>query len=939
MKKLFFLSILIFGKICFASSIEKTITPLAINSQNLGGKTSDYFAIKEDVYNSTTTLQNVKIDKFENVIFRPATSTTTVQQIINSINDNCATCQYLIKLDYGCVDEDIILEPYVSLEGFGYDGTIISSITILFNFPTSVPELTDTVVLKNLVIQNFFDVSLRNNYKTLSLLHSIVRSSAVFRGDNTTEIYNFTDTTFEQKPTFSDSLLLDSEGCKYAQGIDFFENIEAQHNNGEINGFVTINDSCTFSVRNAGVKSTLNSIFAEYILNNNSILDIDYNTGATAIITNNTGNIENVKYISGVNAGIVEPAPYIEDNSDGKINIGDTDCFLYDNSSQFGVPRRFSVVGVSSQTLVDNAENFILINYNSGNPVYQFSTTNTSNVSDIILVGSVYRKGIELHTKGNDALGSGLAEKILDWIQKTNPNAKYYGINLATTVLRGITISEGVSYNTVTPIEFDYFNSTATAISDFDFYYTTNSGVNWIDLRISSYLNTVYQTPTGLVNLLPNQFVAAYIYRGLESEPHAYYILGGNHLTSAGAISETIPDNKPPIIVSHGVYVGKLIIEQGQSASQVIPAVTTTQGASGTTLHPSLAGLNDGTNGVGGHANVFNKNGLAGGQTLIGGTGAGDNLTLQSTANATKGNVFISTWAVFNTTNQSLAIGTTNTAGPLRIARNDLNAGIVSDVYSNDSTKRSPFNFRRFGGSESSPTAVDSDYQIFIINCNAYDGSDSRSVSSISSNVDAFNGVNNISGYLSFATRPSGIGATLTERFLITSSGTIFANSLSGSTGESDLRYNTTTKEIFYDTSSEIYKENISTTTSTDWVYNTTVKQFNRIGDSEIETGLIAEDLELIKPEIVNYALFEKQGNDFVLISKTYKNISNYYDISPNIEVEANLIIYNDETKSEVSEQKIIMKRPVGINYNAFIPAILKELQLLKARVDVLEGN
>lgn len=43
MKKLFFLSILIFGKICFASSIEKTITPLAINSQNLGGKTSSYF--------------------------------------------------------------------------------------------------------------------------------------------------------------------------------------------------------------------------------------------------------------------------------------------------------------------------------------------------------------------------------------------------------------------------------------------------------------------------------------------------------------------------------------------------------------------------------------------------------------------------------------------------------------------------------------------------------------------------------------------------------------------------------------------------------------------------------------------------------------------------------------------------------------------------------
>jgi hypothetical protein len=77
------------------------------------------------------------------------------------------------------------------------------------------------------------------------------------------------------------------------------------------------------------------------------------------------------------------------------------------------------------------------------------------------------------------------------------------------------------------------------------------------------------------------------------------------------------------------------------------------------------------------HANLLLKNaddhtqyallaGRAGGQTLIGGTAAGQNLTLQSTAHATKGKILFGTSA-YDEVNNRLGIGTTGPACTLEV--------------------------------------------------------------------------------------------------------------------------------------------------------------------------------------------------------------------------------------------------------------------------------
>ena len=73
---------------------------------------------------------------------------------------------------------------------------------------------------------------------------------------------------------------------------------------------------------------------------------------------------------------------------------------------------------------------------------------------------------------------------------------------------------------------------------------------------------------------------------------------------------------------------------------------------------------------------VVLANGAAGGQTIIGGTGAGDNLTLLSTSNATKGQVRLGTTAAWDETTGSFNVGSLT---PLSNVRLYVNTG--ADAY------------------------------------------------------------------------------------------------------------------------------------------------------------------------------------------------------------------------------------------------------------------
>jgi len=101
---------------------------------------------------------------------------------------------------------------------------------------------------------------------------------------------------------------------------------------------------------------------------------------------------------------------------------------------------------------------------------------------------------------------------------------------------------------------------------------------------------------------------------------------------------------------------------------------------SGGTLSATGTSLTAGT-GITITGSVISANlstGISGGQTVIGGTGSGESLTLESTTNATKGRILDGTWFALDEVNDRVLIGT-QTAGPgapLTIASNFSNLAI-----------------------------------------------------------------------------------------------------------------------------------------------------------------------------------------------------------------------------------------------------------------------
>lgn len=111
---------------------------------------------------------------------------------------------------------------------------------------------------------------------------------------------------------------------------------------------------------------------------------------------------------------------------------------------------------------------------------------------------------------------------------------------------------------------------------------------------------------------------------GLADDDHSQYALADG---SRGAFAPTSHTHAPSAITQAGAVSGDVLAWNGSAWAPATPAA-------GVTDHGALTGLSDDD-----HSIYAKLAGRSGGQTLVGGTGSGENLTLQSTAHATKGRV------------------------------------------------------------------------------------------------------------------------------------------------------------------------------------------------------------------------------------------------------------------------------------------------------------
>jgi hypothetical protein len=220
------------------------------------------------------------------------------------------------------------------------------------------------------------------------------------------------------------------------------------------------------------------------------------------------------------------------------------------------------------------------------------------------------------------------------------------------------------------------------------------------------------------------------------------------------------------------------------------------------------------------------------------------------------------------TTGGSVGIGTTSPTAKLQITSTSSGAATVAAFLLNESVSTNTEVRLAFAANTNNDIATNRYSYISALNTSGSNGQ-----------------------ALLFATNETGNSAV--ERMRITSGGLIFMNNLGGYSGSyADVRYDTSSKELFYQTSSLRYKEDINNLENT----LSKINQLRAVRYKDIKTqkyncGFIAEEVINIIPEVV----FKKE--------------------------------VDGELKTE------------GINYSDFTPFIIKALQEQQAQIEELKSQ
>jgi hypothetical protein len=327
----------------------------------------------------------------------------------------------------------------------------------------------------------------------------------------------------------------------------------------------------------------------------------------------------------------------LTDNADGSIDIAAGTGLIRTSDSSTASLRPFNWDASAGIDVSSGNATYVYLDYNAGSP--QIATTTTSatvlnNERSLFELYEVVWDGSVLHvtTHFHQALDTirQIQRKMYQLARIERATAEG-GLILGETGTRNITVSAGVLWvklNELTIASID-----TSGAGSFDRFYSDGGGGFTEQSTQTQWDNTHYDDGSGVLATMNNNYYAAqYFY--IEADGNLSCMFGTSEYSSlASAQGDTPPSSIPTRLEEHALLIGRVLFKKSDgTATAVQSTFTTTFSASGVTDHGSLAGLSDDD-----HTQYALLAGRAGGQQLIGGTGSGDDLTLDTTSNATKG--------------------------------------------------------------------------------------------------------------------------------------------------------------------------------------------------------------------------------------------------------------------------------------------------------------
>jgi len=283
----------------------------------------------------------------------------------------------------------------------------------------------------------------------------------------------------------------------------------------------------------------------------------------------------------------------ITNNGNGTVNIDEGAAYLRAINDQYAPLLKYTISAVTNLSLTDNANNFVLVDYNGGIPTLTVTTNSAIiNTETNSLMAVISRVGttldiLSLVSQNNDA-NAKLRIRFLNQEGIRRANGAIIGFTN-----RNLTLTAGTLFSGLIKINSPIFN---TATTD-TFTYVYNNGSIWTRLIGQTQVDNLQYNNSGVLTTMSNnRFRVDYIYL-LPNNPSKLYVVYGNttYTNITTARTAPTPSSLPTELQVLGLLVGRQIIEKNAtSISEVSSAFSDVFSGVGVPEHNALAGLQGG---------------------------------------------------------------------------------------------------------------------------------------------------------------------------------------------------------------------------------------------------------------------------------------------------------------------------------------------------------
>jgi hypothetical protein len=313
-------------------------------------------------------------------------------------------------------------------------------------------------------------------------------------------------------------------------------------------------------------------------------------TFLTATSTNGTIEKTEPLQFAGNSAGAISGFE-ITNNGNGTVNIA-TGIAILRSANNFTSPLvKYTIPAQTNISLTDNANNFLLVNYNGGTPNIlvtnnptDINTTTNSIIYVISRVGNTLDY-IALIGQNIDA-NAKLRRRFLNSEGLTRSQGA-----VLTSSNRNLLVTAGLFYSGLIEVTTPAFNTSGA-----DTFTQAYINGSWVRTTGLSQINNTQYNLAGTLTTLPNNsYRVDYVYLLADNPSKLYVILGDAHYNNlADARLAPIPASLPTELQYLGARIGRVIIQKNASTMEVSSEFATIYASGSATLHNDLGGLNVG---------------------------------------------------------------------------------------------------------------------------------------------------------------------------------------------------------------------------------------------------------------------------------------------------------------------------------------------------------